>query len=129
MMGSSMGGLISLYALCEYPQVFGGAGCLSSHLSMGHMPDGFDGESWATGFRNYVDQHLPVANSSIIYMDRGTEDFDADYGPYQEKLDSVILAKGLDAEHYVSKVYNGHSHNETCWAKRLDQPLLFLLGK
>ena len=128
-MGSSMGGLISLYALCEYPQVFGGAGCLSSHLSMGHMPDGLDGESWATGFRNYVDQHLPEANSSIIYMDRGTEDFDADYGPYQEKLDSVILAKGLDVKHYTSKVYNGHSHNETCWAKRLDQPLLFLLGK
>ena len=24
-MGSSMGGLISLYALCQYPQVFGGA--------------------------------------------------------------------------------------------------------
>ena len=29
-MGSSMGGLISLYALCEYPDVFGGAACLSS---------------------------------------------------------------------------------------------------
>ena len=31
--GSSMGGLISLYALCEYPEVFGGAACLSSHIS------------------------------------------------------------------------------------------------
>lgn len=29
--GSSMGGLISLYALCEYPEVFGGAACLSTH--------------------------------------------------------------------------------------------------
>ena len=29
--GSSMGGLISLYALCEYPEVFAGAGCLSTH--------------------------------------------------------------------------------------------------
>ena len=27
-MGSSMGGLISLYALCEYPEVFGGAACI-----------------------------------------------------------------------------------------------------
>ncbi|MEM9528608.1 MAG: alpha/beta hydrolase-fold protein, partial [Bacteroidota bacterium] len=26
--GSSMGGLISMYALCEYPEVFFGAGCL-----------------------------------------------------------------------------------------------------
>ena len=34
-MGSSMGGLISAYALAEYPQVFGGAGCVSTHLPAG----------------------------------------------------------------------------------------------
>jgi enterochelin esterase-like enzyme len=31
LMGSSMGGLISLYAMSEYPQVFGAAACLSTH--------------------------------------------------------------------------------------------------
>ena len=40
--GSSMGGLISLYALCEYPTIFGGAACLSTHwpglLSMENNP-------------------------------------------------------------------------------------------
>ena len=129
MMGSSMGGLISLYALCEYPQVFGGVACLSSHLSMGHLPDGFKGDTWATGFREYVNQHLPKANSSLIYMDHGTKDFDADYGKYQTLLDSVITAKGWDKDHYMSLVFDGHGHNETCWAKRLDQPLQFLLKK
>ena len=29
--GSSMGGLISMYAICEYPRVFGGAACMSTH--------------------------------------------------------------------------------------------------
>ena len=29
--GSSMGGLISMYALCEYPDFFDGAACLSTH--------------------------------------------------------------------------------------------------
>ena len=129
MMGSSMGGLISLYALCEYPQVFGGVACLSSHLSMAHLPNGVDGEPWATGFRNYVGQHLPEANSSLIYMDHGTEGFDADYGQYQEQLDSVIRAKGWDAQHYMSLVFDGDDHNETCWGKRLNQPLQFLLSK
>ena len=129
MMGSSMGGLISLYALCEYPQVFGGVACLSSHLSMGHLPDGFKGDTWATGFREYVNQHLPEANSSLIYMDHGTKDFDADYGKYQTLLDSVITAKGWDKDHYRSFVFDGHGHKETYWAERLDQPLLFLLGK
>ncbi len=129
MLGSSMGGLISLYALCEYPQVFGGVACLSSHLSMGHLPDGLDGDKWATGFRDYVSHHLPEANSSLIYMDHGTKDFDADYGKYQDLLDRVIESKGWDKDHYRSLVFEGHGHNETCWAKRLDQPLLFLLGK
>lgn len=129
MMGSSMGGLISLYALCEYPQMFGGVACLSSHLSMAHLPDGFKGEPWATGFRDYVGQHLPEANGSLIYMDHGTEDFDADYGQYQQLLDKVIIDKGWDQQHYLSLVFDGHGHKETAWAERLDQPLIFLLGK
>ena len=129
MMGSSMGGLISLYALCEYPQVFGGVACLSSHLSMSHLPDWFNGNAWATGFRDYVGQHMPEANSSLIYMDHGTEDFDADYGKYQIPLDAAFRSKGWDDNHYKSLVYDGHGHNETCWARRLDVPLQFLLGK
>jgi pimeloyl-ACP methyl ester carboxylesterase len=32
-MGSSMGGMISAYAIAEYPAVFGGAACLSTHWS------------------------------------------------------------------------------------------------
>lgn len=129
MMGSSMGGLISLYALCEYPQVFDGVACLSSHLSMSHLPNGLDGEVWATGFRDYVNARLPEANSSLIYMDHGTKDFDADYGKYQDLLDRTIESKGWDNGHYKSLVFEGHGHNEKCWASRLDQPLLFLLGK
>lgn len=129
MMGSSMGGLISLYALCEYLQVFGGVACLSSHLSMAHLPDGLDGEMWATGFRDYVGARLSEANTRLIYMDHGTKDFDADYGKYQDLLDRTIESKGWDKEHYKSLVFEGHGHNEKSWASRLDQPLLFLLGK
>lgn len=128
-MGSSMGGLISLYALCEYPQVFGGAACLSTHLSMAHLGKGLEGEALPTAYLYYMAQHLPFANSSLIYMDRGTKDFDADYGPYQVRLDDVIRSKGWDEEHYVSLVFEGHGHNETCWSKRLHLPLQFLLRK
>lgn len=129
MMGSSMGGLISLYAQCEYPQVFGGVACLSSHLSMDHLPDGVDGDVWATAFRDYVDAKLPETNSCLIYMDHGTEDFDADYGEYQQLLDGVITGHGFDSAHFMTRVYQGHRHRETSWAERLDQPLLFLIGK
>ena len=134
LMGSSMGGLISLYGLCEYPQVFGGAACLSSHLSMAHLPIGDpdvwgESETWARGFCDYVNGHLPPANSCIVYMDHGTKSIDADYSPYQEKIDKVFRHKGWDAEHYQTRVFEGHSHKESDWAKRLDQPLYFLLRK
>ena len=129
MMGSSMGGLISLYALCEYPQVFGGVACLSTHLSMAHLCKGLSLEAWPTAYRYYVAQHLPETNGSLIYMDHGTKDFDADYGFYQVHLDEVIRSRGWDDQHYMSLVFEGHGHNETCWAKRLDHPLRFLLGK
>ncbi len=129
MMGSSMGGLISLYALCEYPQVFGGVACLSSHLSMAHVSFSLNSEAWATGFRNYVAQHLPETNGSLIYMDHGTKAFDKAYSQYQELLDTVFRSNGWDEQHYKSLVFQGHGHNETFWSKRLDHPLLFLLGK
>jgi predicted alpha/beta superfamily hydrolase len=35
LMGSSMGGLIALYGVLEYPHVFGGAACLSTHWPVG----------------------------------------------------------------------------------------------
>ncbi len=38
-LGSSMGGLISIYAFCEYPQVFGGAAGLSTHWVTAFQPN------------------------------------------------------------------------------------------
>ena len=128
MAGSSMGGLISLYALCEYPQVFGGVACLSSHLSFAMLNNGASDEAWAAAFPLYVAEHLPPANGSLVYMDHGTEDFDEDYGRYQEVMDAVFASHGWDSAHYMSRVYDGDGHNETCWAKRFGQPLRHLLS-
>ena len=51
-MGSSMGAFISLYALTEYPDVFGGAGCVSIHWPLG---DGI--------VIDYLARHLPERGS------------------------------------------------------------------
>ncbi len=128
-MGSSMGGLISMYALCEYPQVFGGAICMSTHLSFGHLPLAGDNHQWAMAFEKYMSEKLPEANTHMVYMDRGTVGIDEPYAPYQVQADSLIQAKGWDKEHYASLVFEGHEHNETCWAQRLDIPLTFVLNK
>ena len=128
LMGSSMGGLISLYGLCEYPKVFGGAACLSTHISMSHLKAAKDTEAMADGFLQYVAEHMPDANESRIYMDHGTEGIDSAYGPYQQRLDALFRERGWDADHFKSLVFEGHDHNETCWAKRLAEPVSFLLG-
>ena len=126
--GSSMGGLISLYALCEYPEVFGGAACLSSHVSMAMLKLPGDNDQWAEAFTSYVHDHLPAANSARVYMDHGTEGLDANYDPWQKKIDTQFRESGWDDSHFQSLVFGGHDHGETSWAARLDEPLTFLLG-
>ena len=128
MMGSSMGGLISLYAICEYPQVFGAVACLSTHLSLQLPCNGGDLDNWSAGFYDYLTYRLPKANNSIVYMDRGTEDIDIPYAPFQTRVDKLFLDEGWNSKHYLSKVFDGQGHNEKSWASRLHNPLLFLLG-
>ncbi len=65
-MGSSMGALISLYALTEYPDVFGGAGCVSIHWPLG---DGI--------VADYLARHLPPRDGHRLYFDYGTTTLDA----------------------------------------------------
>lgn len=129
-MGSSMGGLISLYALCEYPDIFGGAGCLSTHVPMvlsNTLPNS-QADVYAKAFRDYLAKHLPRANSRLIYMDRGDATLDAFYPTYQDALDSLMKAKGWQMPSWTSRVFPGAAHTETDWAARLATPLLFLMG-
>lgn len=127
-MGSSMGGLISMYALCEYPQVFGGAVCMSTHLSMNFFNPKFNSEAWADGFRNYVKAKLPESNTCLLYMDCGDAGYDSQYIPHEYKTVKIIQNLGWDSEHFMDRVFCGHDHNETFWAQRLHYPLKFILS-
>lgn len=131
--GSSMGGLISLYALCEYPEVFGGAACLSTHQAL-ILSAEFDKkkdliERFAQAWRAYVKEKLPQPNTHFIYMDRGTVELDGVYAPYQALMDQQFRKAGWDEKHYQSLVFKGHKHMEIYWAERLHKPLEFLLGR
>ena len=97
--GSSMGGLISLYALCEYPDVFGGAACMSTHLPMITSAD-YDraadiSQTVFEAFLRYLSDNLPASSGShLLYTDRGDSTLDALYPPYQDRLDSFLSARG-----------------------------------
>lgn len=127
MMGSSMGGLISMYALCEYPEVFGGAACLSTHSSMNLLVQGAE-KILAEALRSYIKTNLPKPNSNFIYMDRGSIGIDASYASAQTQIDKIISDAGWDEAHFETLLFLGHDHNEKCWAGRLDKPITFLLS-
>lgn len=124
--GSSMGGLISMYAICEYPKIFGGAACISTH-----WPGIFavDNNPIPDAFANYLKTNLPNPKDHKIYFDYGDQTLDAVYKPLQEKIDVVIKAKGFTNKNWETKFFPGENHSEEAWAKRLDIPLLFLLKK
>ena len=130
-MGSSMGGLISSYAVTKYPEVFGGAGCLSTHSVL--YITNYDAEQDFIDPANhcYVD-YLKAnlkPNSCKLYMDRGDQTLDAQYPKYQDRIDKMLKEAGWDDEHFVSKVFPGLAHVEDSWASRLEVPVLYLLGK
>lgn len=128
-MGSSMGGLISMYALCEYPDVFGGAGCLSTHSLM--IPENAPSEVpvWSKSLLDYLADHSPATNSCLIYMDRGDLTTDAHYAATQQALDVFFLSHGWDDNHFQSKFFPGHAHDENSWEYRLHIPFSFLMNK
>jgi predicted alpha/beta superfamily hydrolase len=112
LMGSSMGGLISAYALVRYPTVFGAAACLSTAWPIG---DGFT-ERW-------FEKHLP---SGRLYFDYGTGTNDGAIEPFQARVDA---AAGNRGSRWVSRAFPGAEHSERAWAARVDIPLTFLLAK
>ena len=124
MMGSSMGGLISINALVKYPEVFGGIACMSTAwLSMITPHYEFP---MAT-FSFLIDQ-LSYSTSKI-YMDYGTGESDADYEATQSFIHTIIKNKDYPEAHLNFKVFENDGHNEKAWSGRLAIPLQFLLQK
>lgn len=124
--GSSMGGLISMYAICEYPKVFGGAICMSTH-----WPGIFEMENnpIPSAFLEYLNANLPNAKNHKLYFDCGDQTLDALYPPLQNKVDEVMRKKGYDQYSWLTKLFPNQEHSEIAWSSRVDVPLLFMLSK
>ncbi len=125
-MGSSMGGLISIYAICEYPKIFGGAACLSTH-----WVGTFSAENnpIPEAFVNYLKNNLPNPKNHKIYFDYGDKTLDALYPQFQKKVDIVMADKGFTNKNWLTKFFPGNDHSEKSWSGRLDVPFEFLLNK
>ena len=132
-MGSSMGALISLYAIDEYPQVFGAAGMMSTHWPLFQPEPGkplsdADVDTVARAFEAYLRTDLASPASHRLYFDHGSETLDAHYAGYQQRVDTVLAAEGYrQGRNILSREFPGQAHNELSWASRVEVPLRFLL--
>lgn len=124
--GSSMGGLMSMYAISEYPNVFAGAACVSTHW-VGAMP--MPNNPYPEAIFNYMEANLPQAGSHKLYFDYGNKTLDQNYPQYAPRVDEILKAKGYLEADSKNLFFEGTDHSENSWNKRLDLPLTFLLGR
>lgn len=121
--GSSLGGLISLYAACKRPDVFGRAGVVSPALR------------WADGrVLEFVREHPPKPPVRM-WIDMGTAE-GAPSGPLAafsravadcRDLVGILRDAGLKpGRDYQYDEIDGGKHNEAAWAQRIDRILLYL---
>jgi enterochelin esterase-like enzyme len=124
--GSSMGGLMSMYAVAEYPEIFAGAACISTHWVGGSpkennpLPD--------TIFK-HLESNLPSAENHKMYFDYGNKTLDQFYPQYASRVDSIFLKNGYNTENFKNLFFEGTDHSELSWQKRVRIPLTFLLKK
>lgn len=122
--GASRGGIISLYALCEYPEVFGNAICMSTHWIGGVIQKD---PLLAEATMNYFESHIPTKKGHRIYFDHGTLGLDAEYHDKQVELNKRFGRRGwFRGDHFLFAVYPGEDHHEIAWSKRVDVPLKWI---
>jgi len=132
-MGSSMGALISLYAIDEYPGIFGAGGMMSTHWPLFLKPNGEsvseqEFEVVSSAFERYLSPALPDPRTHRLYFDHGSETLDAIYARYQDRVDAVVRRRGYRQwASSLSLSFPGEKHNEISWASRVAVPLQFLL--
>ncbi len=127
-MGSSMGGLISLYAFFRRSQIFGFAGAMSPSLWFGR-----------DAIYDYI-ENVPFT-SGRIYLDAGTREYGEGHRwtsiPWRSRryyasirrMNRLLARKGYRPRRellYVEEQWA--NHEEAAWARRLPQALRFLLG-
>jgi predicted alpha/beta superfamily hydrolase/uncharacterized protein involved in tolerance to divalent cations len=127
--GSSLGGLISLYAYFRRPEVFGLAGVFSPALRWGKR-----------GIYPFVNR--ADFSPGKIYMDVGTAEgvglaetrraqrpFALQYLLLVRRMDEMLRRKGYRPGLSLRYVEDeGGIHHESAWARRLPDALRFLLG-
>ncbi len=114
--GSSMGGLISLYALLRRPDVFGFSGAMSPSL-------------WFGGGGIFADVHRMPGWQGRLYIDTGTGEGRTQVRQTREMV-RLLRRKASHPRLQLRYVEDcGAGHNESAWAARFERAIHWLLPR
>lgn len=105
-MGSSMGGLMSLYAVLKYNKVFSRAACLSPSIWVSEEK-----------LRDLI-RNAPVLPDTVVYMDYGSREMNFHAGNEQRfaALGMEMLKRRI---HLTQRIVPNGNHSEASWEKQL----------
>lgn len=123
--GSSMGGLISLYALSEYPATFGAAICLSTH-----WPGIFTNNNNPVpgAFFSYLENRFPSGNRHRLYLCTGMQGLDSLYRVHHWRAKQIFSGKIQQKKGLEALEISEAGHSERDWQKQMPRALEFLLN-
>ena len=127
--GSSMGGLISLYAFFQYPDTFGFVGAMSPSLWFANQSImDFIQETPFYAGRIYVDigslEYAGAINDGLASGERKVKPYQGSVAHLRDLLKKKGYRPGLDL---LCVEQDGAGHQESAWAERLPEALRFLL--
>lgn len=133
--GSSMGGLISIYAMERRPEIFGRAAGLSTHWPattnfalFGKGPDSADPKLTDIAHLTVdtLADQLPDRQTHRLWVDYGDQTLDQFYAPYAQRFEERARKNGWHDSLSV-RAFPGTAHNEASWRSRFPEVLDFLL--
>jgi predicted alpha/beta superfamily hydrolase len=128
-MGSSLGGLISLYAFFRHPEIFGFAGAMSPSF-------------WFAGGAIYPYIQAAPFHPGRIYLDAGTREHGEKKGRWPSiairsrryyagirRMQRILVKKGYRPRQHLLYVEEKWAHHEeSAWARRLPKAIRFFLN-
>ena len=111
-MGSSLGGLISHYAIYTYPEVYSKAGIFSPSY-------------WVSDKVFKYTRKNPVPKDARLYLIVGEEEGPGMY-ENMEKMYAFLQAEGHPKTHVFGEVYPGQGHNEAFWKREFAKAIKWL---
>ncbi len=112
-LGSSLGGLMSFYAVIKYPQFFGNAGVFSPSF-------------WFNDAIYKLVEKSKIPKNSRFYFLVGTEESEETV-PDANRMISLLQRKGVKPENITSKIVKGGKHNEEFWSSHFPDAYQWLM--